>query len=106
MLIEIRKHTIVVRNEINDPAFGKDDSRFLYHVKKALIRLGYDCIKKRAWRDGHLVDDYMQYIRDRKKRWFVYDPGRDARSIAEIFDRDGKATLFIVTEDESEGLKK
>ena len=106
MLIEIRKHTIVVRNEVNDPAFGKDDSRFLYHVKKALLRLGYDCIKKRAWKDGHLVDDSMQYIRDRKKRWFVHDAEYSIRSSAEEFDLGGVVYLRITSEDNSEGLKK
>ena len=36
--------------------------------------MGYDLIKKRMWKDGHMVDDRQQYIRARKK---TGDPERD-----------------------------
>ena len=106
MLIEINKHTVTVRREVGDPVFRSSDSRLLYHVKKSLIRLGYDCIKKRAWKDGHLVDDDMQYIRDRKGRWFIHDVSYAIRSSAAEFDRNGELSLRITSEDNSEGLVK
>ena len=41
------------------------ESTFLYHVKKELIKQGFDVVKIRMNRDGHLVDDLQQYIRSR-----------------------------------------
>lgn len=43
------------------------ESRLLHLVKQELNKQGYDLIKKRMWRDGHLVDDLQQYLRTRKK---------------------------------------
>lgn len=51
-----------------------NESHLLFMIKKELIKLGLDVIKKRMWKDGHLVDSYQQYIRDRKGRYcFFYD---------------------------------
>lgn len=44
---------------------SKGESLLLYHVKTMLLRMGYDVIKKRMWKDGHLVDDSRQYVRTR-----------------------------------------
>lgn len=43
------------------------ESNLLHAIKTALNNQGYDLIKKRMWRDGHLVDDMQQYLRTRKK---------------------------------------
>ena len=42
------------------------ESRLLYAIAQQLKKLGYDVIKKRMWKDGHLKDDMQQYIRERK----------------------------------------
>ena len=78
------KSLIVVR-ETDDQAFyasrsswGDAESAFLYNVKLRLNRP--DCkifpldsknrpivwIKKRMWKDGHMVDEMQQYLRERK----------------------------------------
>ena len=52
----------------------QNESVFLHHVKRALIRQGFDVIKKRMWKDGHLVDDTQQYIRMRDCTWCIFNP--------------------------------
>lgn len=39
------------------------DSNLLYKIKNMLNENGAKLIKKRMWKDGHLVDDTLQYIR-------------------------------------------
>lgn len=41
------------------------ESTFLYHVLQCLKKQGYDLIKKRMHKDGHMVCDHQQYIRSR-----------------------------------------
>jgi hypothetical protein len=95
MLIEIRDHTVVLRREVTDKKYYNNESLFLYRAKQALVRLGYDCIKKRAWKDGHLVDDTLMCIRDRKRRWMLYDSQHAIRNLAENFDSLGEVSLSI-----------
>ncbi len=84
-----------VEREPGDPRYTQGgyaggaaaESRFLYHVKQELQKLGLDVIKKRMWRDGHLKDDEQQYLRTRSAKspgphvyiyndaWAVYDAG-------------------------------
>ena len=45
---------------------AKGESRLLYYLKNWLNANGWDLIKKRMWRDGHLMDDMQQYLRSRK----------------------------------------
>lgn len=95
MLVEIKKFVVVFRREVTDRRFYKDESTFLHHAKKALIALGYDCIKKKAWKDGHLVDDSLFCIRDRKKRWMIFDGQHAIRNLAEDFDGNEEVYLRI-----------
>jgi len=82
----------VMREATDRPLYG--DSVFLYHVKQAMNRtLGVDCIKKLAWKDGHLVDNYMYYIRARDGSFFVWDPNSAIRSISEEYRLEGLAYL-------------
>lgn len=72
MLIKINKSSITVTREKSDKKYygvanGKGESLFLNDLKKVLNAQGYDLIKKRMWKDGHLVDDMQQYLRTRKK---------------------------------------
>jgi hypothetical protein len=71
---------VEVKKEKGDPIFYRTEwadaeSTFLYRVKKELEKQGLDCIKKRMWKDGHMVDDQQQYIRDRNPdyKWAVYN---------------------------------
>ena len=67
MKIELEQFYCRVIKEDDDPYFHRGgyanaESTFLYHVLQGLKRMGYDVIKKRMWKDGHLVDDTQQYI--------------------------------------------
>jgi hypothetical protein len=91
-------HTVTVVKEKGDPVFKSTDwalaeSTFLYHVKKKLQGAGYDCIKKRMWKDGHMVDDTQQYIRDRKGEWCIYNPAYAVYDAGEVFNEDGAVIL-------------
>jgi len=46
--------------------WAEAESTFLYHILQKLKEKGYDVIKKRMWRDGHLAEETQQYIRSRK----------------------------------------
>jgi len=70
MIVKFLSKNCIVTREPSDPKFygiknAKGESRFLYHLKNHLNKQGYDLIKKRMWKDGHLVDDMQQYLRTR-----------------------------------------
>ncbi len=71
MKIEFHETYILVYREKGDKAYygvmnAAGESALLYAIKKLLNSQGYDLIKKRMWKDGHLVDDMQQYLRTRK----------------------------------------
>ncbi len=95
MKVEINKtnHIVTVTKEKGDPSFhstgwGLAESTFLYHVKKELEKQGYDCIKKRMWKDGHMVDDNQQYIRDRRGNWCMYNDAWQIYDAGEKFNQN------------------
>jgi hypothetical protein len=70
MKVTLTQNSCVVEKESGDPHFSNGgyanaESTFLYHVKQELIKQGFDVIKKRMWKDGHMVDEHQQYIRTR-----------------------------------------
>lgn len=71
MRIEFKNTSIIVHRESCDPKYygilnAAGESRLLYAIKKHLNALGFDLIKKRMAKDGHLVDNRQQYLRTRK----------------------------------------
>ena len=77
MILEFKPGQLDVIREETDPKFrdtgwASGESVFLHKVKKEMIASGMDVIKKRMWKDGHLVDDNQQYIRmrDSSACWF------------------------------------
>lgn len=71
MKITLKENSCIVEKEPGDKGFygmlnAAGESAFLYALKKELNKLGYNFIKKRMWKDGHLVDDIQQYLRERK----------------------------------------
>lgn len=63
--------SVTIKREETDPVFSgvanaAGESRLLYHLKQKLNKMGFNFIKKRMWRDGHMVDDMQQYLRPRK----------------------------------------
>lgn len=109
MQVKIEGSMCTVVREPTDPVFrdggwGSGESTLLYHVKKELIKQGYDLIKKHMWRDGHMVADHCQYLRTRKptgipsKDIYVYDGDYMLRNIAEDFNTEGKVVYSVFTD--------
>jgi hypothetical protein len=75
------------------------ESQLLYHVKKALLVQGYDVIKKRMWKDGHLVDEDLQYIRTRDVKApegiMVWNGNHQIYDAGDVFNKDGKVWLHV-----------
>lgn len=96
MLIErVGRAGLVVRKEVTDPKFGKDESWFFHRLKVRILATGRDCIKKLAHKDGNLVDDNMYYVRERKGRWCIFDPQHAVRMASSDFDEKGEVSLVI-----------
>jgi len=100
MLININRvnHIVTVEKQTGDPVFKSSnwasaESTFLYYIKKQLQSAGYDCIKKSMWKDGHLVDDNQQYIRDRKGEWCIYNDAYAVYDAAWKFNKEGLVHL-------------
>jgi hypothetical protein len=114
MKVAIDGNRCIVTREPGDPKFrnggGWDpnrpgdvgESKLLHHVKKALIAQGYDVIKKRMAKDGHLVDDHQQYIRTRKptkdpkKNIYVYNNYWAIQGAEKDFNENGETVLSFV----------
>lgn len=87
----------VEREEGDDKYYS--DSVLLHHVKKELIRQGYDVIKKRMWKDGHLVSDTEQYIRERKVHddsLMIWWPDYQVHNAHPIYNGFCRLTLCLV----------
>lgn len=84
MLLEFKGNSLIVKREAADKKYygtanGAGESQLLHAIKNELNKQGYDLIKKRMWKDGHLVDDMQQYLRTRKKGAgkadiYIYNP--------------------------------
>jgi len=79
MKIQFSSNNITVVREKNDPRFyevkeAKGESSFFFWLKKQFAQQHHDLpesfpadwIKKRAWKDGHMLDQMQQYLRTRK----------------------------------------
>lgn len=106
MKVTINTNTCVVTREPGDKKIkggnylARGESNLLYKIKQILNSQGYDLIKKRMHKDGHLVDECKQYLRTRRKgagiadiyivneNWALY--GADER-----YNQDGEVTLTV-----------
>ena len=105
MKIELKTNSLVVTKDATDKKFhggwGSAESQLLHHIKKTLISAGYDVIKKRMAKDGHLYgDDTTQYIRSRKigkgtPYMMIYDGQWAIRNLATEWNETGKVTLLV-----------
>lgn len=87
MQLEIKGRTMIVTREATDRKYGKRESLFMYDLKKAIAeKFKVDVVKKLAHKDGHLVDDYLYYIRQRKGDWGVFFDAHALRFCTEDFD--------------------
>jgi len=106
MKVQLKKNVCIVTKEKVDPYFpnnfgswGKGESRLLYHIKNILNSRGFDFIKKRMGKDGHLVDDRQQYLRSRRakngKMTAIYNGFYAIEGINEAFNKDGQVSLIV-----------
>ena len=109
MKVTIKGHACIVIKESGDPHFSgvvnaAGESRLLYHVKNILNKQGYDLIKKRMHKDGHLVDDLQQYLRTRKKTGVpekdicIWNQNWAIEGAEAPFNRDDQVVLTVETD--------
>ena len=97
MKLVFNKHNLEVIREPSDPKYyglknAAGESNLLYAIKNAMIKLGWKVIKKRMWKDGHLVDDMQQYLRTRNGSDCWYNDHWAICGLDEDFNA-GKAVL-------------
>lgn len=77
----------------------RNDSDFFYRIKKALINLGHDVIKKEMVKDGHMASEGVYYVRSRHWRrpgaFAVWDTAYSIRSIAEFYNERKETALEV-----------
>ena len=73
-------------------------STFINWIKQILLEKGYDVIQKRAWKDGHMVSDWVNYVRTRKKTgpysFHVFDGEYEVRDFRKL---DASLTSYSPT---------
>ena len=92
MKVDLTTYQCIITRETNDPKIY-NESLLLYKVKNELIKQGYDVIKKRMWKDGHLYgDETLQYIRTRNPKakdfMMIYDNDYAIRPMVEDYNKD------------------
>lgn len=105
MKLQFKGNTLTVTREDGDKKYhgmvnGRGESNLLYAIKLQLNQMGYDLIKKRMWKDGHLVDESQQYLRTRKKNAgkadiYIFNNNWALRGAEEDWNNKGE-TQFIV----------
>ena len=89
------------RSSWSPPGWCAAESRLLHNVQKILNGRGYDLIKKRMWRDGHMFgSEHSQYLRSRNLKavpsLYVYHADASLEVAAESFNVLGRAVLDVV----------
>jgi hypothetical protein len=112
MKVTIDGNTCIVQREPGDKGFygqinsawGGGESNLLHHVKLKLIQAGHDLIKKRMWKDGHMVDSDQQYLRARNTKkvkpgdlLYIYDRKWPIRNSAQEYNEGSEVHLAVVT---------
>lgn len=100
MIVKLKENVCIVMKEkddryYRDGGFGSRESHFLHSVKEELRSQGWDVIKKRMWRDGHMVDEHQQYIRDREHKFAIWWGSYQLRDAAEDFNKAGFVELTV-----------
>ena len=110
--LNLNQHFCKVTRDANDLYFRRGgysdvgaESTFLYHVQQALKDQGYDVIKKRMWKDGHLVNEFQQYIRTRSGlskagEFAIYNSRYAIENAGDAFNLDKEYTFMVVLGDD------
>jgi len=89
------------RSSWSPPGWCAAESRLLHNVQKILNGRGYDLIKKRMWRDGHMFgSEHSQYLRSRNLKavpsLYVYHADAALEVAAESYNVLGRVVLDVV----------
>ncbi len=110
MKVTIDGNTCIVQREKGDRAFygragsawGGMESNLLHHVKVSLNAQGHDLIKKRMHKDGHMVDEFKQYLRARNTKklkpgdiYCIHDNQYNIRNSAEDYNADEEVHFAV-----------
>jgi hypothetical protein len=94
MNINILKNKIIV-NKTDDKKFYSE-SLLMHEIKKELISMGLDVIKKLMYKDNHMVADTQQYIRARNAEFAIYDTEYSIRLLHQDFNENDSIILTKV----------
>jgi hypothetical protein len=76
------------------------ESKLLYKVKTELNKKGFELIKKRMWKDGHLVDDMQQYLKTREgsktPHIYIYNTAWAINGLEDDWNKNGEVLLPVV----------
>ena len=83
------------------PGWYGAESRLLYNIQKILNDRGYDLLKKRMWRDGHMFgSDWTQYVRSRNLKaipsLYIYHANYALEVATESYNVLGRARFDVV----------
>ena len=103
MKIQFTEDMLVVSREENDKKYygirnAKGESNLLYAIQQKLKALGYKVIKKRMWRDGHMVDELQQYLRTPKgiePSWMAFNPEWQVVGLEYDWNTAGRVELVL-----------
>ena len=114
MIVTIVDRTCYVYRQDTDPVFRPNrcrsswsqpgwygaESRLLHHVLRILNARGYGLIKRRMWRDSHMVGtEHTQYLRSRQLRstpsLCIYHADHAVEIAAESFNELGRVVLRV-----------
>src|SRR4051812_3548154 len=89
------------RSSWSPPGWYGAESRLLHNVQKILNGRGYDLLKKRMWRDGHMFGcEHSQYLPSRNLKaipsLYVYHPHYALEIVAESYNVLGRVRLDVV----------
>lgn len=94
MKIQLEKTRLLAFRDGGEKIYS--ESRLLHLIKMELISQGHDVIKKRMWKDGHMMGgDETQYIRERKWAWCAYDGNYALRLLYEDYNKTGEVSLIV-----------
>lgn len=99
MKVKLKKHCCIITREKGDKAYhgvvnAAGESALLYNAKKILNAKGHNFIKVRMNKDGHLVDEYQQYLIDRKSGIAIFSPFFAIRGAEEDYNK-GEVVLSV-----------
>jgi hypothetical protein len=114
MIVSIVGHSCYVYRQPGDPTYRPNrscsswgppgwyaaESRLLHRVLRTLNARGYDLIKRRMWKDGHLFGtQHTQYLRSRHVRGTpslcIYHADHAVEIAAEVYNKLGRVALAV-----------